>query len=83
MTIQEFRKWAREKGIELLDEMNGFKTGEIVNVINGYGCIIENLEIKGFKAKTEPDFRPDAVVYVYDDSYWFPIELNRIIKIEK
>ena len=68
MTIQEFRKWAKSSNIELLNEMNGFKTGEVVNVINGYGHIIKNLQIKGFKAKTDPDFRPKAVVFVYDDS---------------
>ncbi|MDV4099095.1 hypothetical protein CMT22_17875 [Elizabethkingia anophelis] len=82
MTIQKFREWAKDNNIELLDEMEGFKTGEIVNVINGYGHIIENLQIKGFKSKTDPDFRSNAVVYVYDDSYWFPIELDRLRKIK-
>lgn len=79
MTVQEFRKYAKNNNIELLDELGGFKIGEIVDVVNGYDLIIEGLQIKGFDAKPN-ESRPNAVVYVYDDAYWFAVELDRIIK---
>lgn len=79
MKISEFRKWAKSQNIALIDEQGGFKTGEIVDVINGYGMLIENKQIKGFDANPSKN-RPGATVYVYDDAYWFAVELERIIK---
>ena len=80
MRISEFQQWAKSKNINLTDEMGGFQTGEFVNVINGYGIVIENLQIKGFDLNPSKE-RPNAVAYVYDDCYWFAIELNRLIKL--
>ena len=80
MRISEFQQWAKSKNINLTDKMAGFQTGEFVNVINGYGIVIENLQIKGFDLNPSKE-RPNAVVYVYDDCYWFAIEIDRLIKL--
>lgn len=80
MTIEQFREWAKSQNIALIDELGGFKTGEKVNVINGYGIVIENLQIKGFAAKPY-ELRPNAVAYVYNECFWFPVELDRLIKV--
>ncbi|WP_394264874.1 hypothetical protein [Bergeyella zoohelcum] len=79
MTIEQFRQWAKSQQISLIDELDGFKTGEIVDVINGFGIIIKDQQIKGFRAYPDK-LRPKAVVYVYNECYWFPIELSRIKK---
>ena len=79
MTLQDFKNYAKKNNIALIHEMQGYKTGDIVNVINGVGRLIKGLQIKGFAANLDKD-RPEAVVYVYDDCYWFPVELSRISK---
>lgn len=85
MPIAEFRKYAEENNIPITDEyfdvLRGltFKTGEIVNVLNGYDVLYKGLQIKGFDLSPTKN-RPNAIVYVYDDSYWFAIEISRIFK---
>lgn len=80
MRISEFQQWAKSKNINLTDKMGGFQTGEFVNVINGYGIVIKNLQIKGFDLNPSEE-RPNGVAYVYDDCYWFAVELDRLIKL--
>ena len=82
MRISEFKQWAKSKNINLTDKMGNFQTGEFVNVINGYGIIIENLQIKGFDLNPSKE-RPNAIAYVYDDCYWFAVELDKLIKLNK
>jgi len=75
MTIEEFNKWAASKNIELIPEANGFKVGDVVTVINGYGIPFPNMVIKGIE-KEPRSF--GGQFYVYDDAYWFPVELRNI-----
>lgn len=77
MTIEEFNKWAASKKIELIPEAHGFKVGEIVTVINGYGIPFPNQVIKGIRK--EP-LTYGGQFYVWDDAYWFPNEPQDLIK---
>lgn len=77
MTIPEFNKWAASRGIELIDEADGFKVGEIVTVINGYGIPYPNKVIKGIEKEPRTY---GGRFYVWDDAYWFPNELKDIKK---
>lgn len=86
--LAKFDEWAEKNLIEICDEICdverkvSFKRGEIVDVLNGYGLLLKGLQIKGFDMKPSTH-RPNAIVYVYDDSIWFAIETERIFKQPK
>ena len=75
MTQQEFKKWALSNGIELIDEADGFKVGDVVTVINGYGIPFPNMTIKGIEKEPR---EYGGRFYVWDDAYWFPDELKNL-----
>ena len=77
MTIEEFNKWATSKNIELIPEAHGFKVGEVVTVINGYGIPYPNMVIKGIEKESRTY---GGRFYVWDDAYWFP---NRLEDLKK
>lgn len=78
MTIEQFKKWAASKKIELIDEADGFKVGDVVTVINGYGIPFPGMVIKGIEKEPR---KYGGRFYVWDDAYWFPVELSNLKRI--
>jgi len=74
---KEFNEWVLRNNIELIPEAHGFKVGEVVTVINGYGIPFHNMVIKGIEKEPRTY---GGQFYVWDDAYWFPVEKERLIK---
>ncbi|MGM8936593.1 hypothetical protein ACS8E9_17230 [Pseudomonas neustonica] len=55
-----------------------FKMGDVVTVINGYGIEIKGKRILGFVQEVDPKWRPDAIIYLDWDCYWFAVEVDRL-----
>jgi len=78
MTVEEFKIWVNKREIKILDELGSFKVGQTVKYTNEFGVSFIR-KIIGFRA--EPAFE-DRCVYLYKDSYWFPVKLNQINMIK-
>ena len=77
INAQFMAKWAKSKNIELLPEFEGFKVGDKVTVINGYGLHMTGYEILAIDAiPTSYGGR----FYVYTDAYWYPVKIENLIK---
>lgn len=57
-----------------------FAKGDVVTVINGMGVPIQGKVILGFVHEIDPSWRPEAIVYLDWDCYWFPVELDKLTK---
>lgn len=75
MTIEQFKTWAASRNIDLIEEADGFKVGDVVTVINGYGILFPDMVIKGIEKEPRSY---GGRFYVYNDAYWFPVELKNI-----
>lgn len=73
----ELFNYLKKNNIELQNEMNSYKAGDIVTFTNDYGVKFENLMIFGFRQHED---LPEHCVYIHKDSYWFPVRLNQINK---
>lgn len=75
--MEAFFKWVAKNDIELIPEADGFKVGEIVTVINGYGIPFHDRMIYGIdKTPTKYGRR----FYVWEDAYWFPVCKENLVK---
>jgi len=74
---KEFNEWVLRNKIELIPEAHGFKVGEVVTVINGYGIPFHNQVIKGIEKEPRTY---GGQFYVWDDAYWFPVQKEKLIK---
>jgi len=75
ITPEFMANYAKENSIPLIPEYSGYKVGDKVTVINGYGYKIEGLSILAIRA-TPREY--GGRFYVYDDAYWFPVPADRI-----
>ncbi|WP_205417995.1 hypothetical protein [Pseudomonas savastanoi] len=55
-----------------------FRLGDTVTVINGYGVEIPGKKIIGFVQKIDPEFRPEAIIYLDWDCYWFSVAPEKL-----
>ena len=55
-----------------------FQVGDVVTVINGYGVEIKGKRILGFIQEVDPEWRPDAIIYLDWDCYWFAVEVDSL-----
>jgi hypothetical protein len=68
------------KGIQ---EAYGFKRGDIVEYTNPQGVIFGPHIVVGFVQNPDPDFRPNATVYIDFDAPWFSVEPSSLTKCEE
>jgi hypothetical protein len=64
-----------------IQEAYGFKRGDIVEYTNPQGVTFAPRIIVGFVQNPDPDFRPNATVYINSDSPWFPVDPASLRKI--
>lgn len=55
-----------------------FRLGDTVTVTNGNGVVIPGKKIIGFVQKIDPDFRPEAFIFLDWDCYWFPVSPDKL-----
>ena len=75
--MEAFFKWVAKNDIELIPEADGFKVGEIVTVINGYGIPFHDRMIMGIEKEPRSY---GGRFYVWEDAYWFPVSKDRLVK---
>jgi hypothetical protein len=69
-----------------IQEAYGFAVGDVVEYTNSDDVKLGPYTIVGFVQNPDPNFRPDATVYISSDSPWFsvsPSSLNLLIKAKK
>ncbi len=77
---RRFRHWVREHGLQqaILDKCNntlGVKKGDMVVVLNGYGCPVGPYKVLGFDNCGAPS------VYLDWDCFWCTKEIGSIVEI--
>lgn len=55
-----------------------FQLGDTVTVTNGYGVEIPGKKIIGFVQTIDPEFRPEAIIYLDWDCYWFSVSPEKL-----
>lgn len=55
-----------------------FRLGDTVTVTNAYGIEIPGVKILGFAREIDPDFRPEAFIYLVWDCYWFSVSPDKL-----
>lgn len=55
-----------------------FQLGDTVTVTNGYGVEIPGKKIIGFVQTIDPEFRPEAIIYLDWDCYWFSVAPEKL-----
>lgn len=56
----------------------GFLLGDTVTVTNGYGIEIPGNKIIGFVREVDPECRPEAIIYLDWDCYWFSVSPGKL-----
>lgn len=80
VTVEQFKEWAADKGIELTKELNGFKVGQSVTYTNDYGVIFKNRIIVGIAKYNQFPNNPkkDSHIFFEESAWWFPSKLTSI-----
>jgi hypothetical protein len=55
-----------------------FRLGDTVTVTNAYDIEIPGVKILGFAREINPDFRPEAFIYLVWDCYWFSVSPDKL-----
>lgn len=55
-----------------------FRLGDTVTVTNAYDIEIPGVKILGFAREIDPDFRPEAFIYLDWDCYWFSVSPDKL-----
>lgn len=76
-TPEQFNEWANKRDLELIQELDGFRVGDIVTYTNEFGISFENRLIVGI-SKTNLFY--DRRFYIAKDAYWFPVKTEEIQK---
>jgi len=76
-TIEQFNQWASKRNINLIDQLEGFKVGDIVTFKNEFGVKFHNLKILGIQS--DASFY-DRQIFLDTDSYWFPHKPSELTK---
>lgn len=77
MSVQEFKQWATERGIGLVDNHDGLKVGDVVTFTNEYGLSFPDLTVIGI-ADQHYDFY-DRKFFLDKDAYWFPLKRKELM----
>ncbi|RCV93921.1 hypothetical protein DU506_00595 [Vreelandella rituensis] len=72
------RRFAEENIVEVAPVECDFLPGDTVTVTNGYGNEIPGVKILGFVSEIDPDFRPEAFIYLDWDCYWFAVSPDKL-----
>jgi hypothetical protein len=68
-TPEQFNKWAANRKISPINEIEGFKVGDKVTFTNEFGVIFKSFTIIGIDKDNSFYGRQ---IYLNTDSYWFP-----------
>lgn len=84
MTAAQFKTWAKDRKIELVEQIGEFKVGSLVDWTNDYGVHWQGHEIIGIAKENQmpSDLRGDRKVFLKKDAYWFPLSVS-ILKLSK
>lgn len=92
-TERKLRNWYPSRGPAIerfLQELNDvppapckFKKGDQVSFTNEYGLIFGPFKIIGFNREIDPEWRPDAFIYLDKSSYWFPVEADCLSLVDQ
>lgn len=74
---EQFAKWAAEKKMELINELDGLKVGDKVTFTNDYGCKFHGLFIIGID---KDNSFYGKQIHLNTDSYWFPHSAKELTK---
>lgn len=55
-----------------------FRLGDTVTVTNGYGVEIPGKNIIGFVQEIDPEFRPEAFIFLDWDCYWYSVAPDKL-----
>ncbi|HBN9243664.1 hypothetical protein FA378_27100 [Pseudomonas aeruginosa] len=72
------QRFVEEKMAKVAPVPCDFILGDTVTVTNGYGIEIQGKKILGFVREIDPEFRPEAIIYLDWDCYWFPVSPDEL-----
>lgn len=78
-TPEEFKEWAAERNIPLIEEYEGFKVGDTVTFTNEFGVSFPGMKIIGISSDLSFYGRN---IYKNSDAYWFPSHVKELTKTD-
>lgn len=76
-TVEDFKKWATPRKIELIPECDGLSVGDTVTFTNEYGVSFYGLTVVGID-KSNAFY--NRRFYTNSDAYWFPHTREELTK---
>jgi hypothetical protein len=76
--LEKARRFFDENLAEVAPVPCDFSLGDTVTVTNAYGIEIPGVKILGFAREIDPDFRPEAFIYLVWDCYWFSVSPDKL-----